>query len=176
MEALRGFIHIYCGDGKGKTTAAQGLALRAAGSGMKVLIAQFFKTGASSEIRLLAGCENITVYSEKKHFGRYSNMTDMQRREAAIYYRQYFDEVAAMSENADMLVLDEVISAAGYGIIELERLIGFLNDSRRAGREIVLTGRSPDKKLIELADYVTEMKKLKHPYDKGTEARKGIEY
>ncbi|MGN1410186.1 MAG: cob(I)yrinic acid a,c-diamide adenosyltransferase [Eubacteriales bacterium] len=168
-------IHIYCGDGKGKTTAACGLAVRAAGSGMKVLFVQFFKNGDSSEIRAMAKLENIDTCHPTLHYGRFKTMNDGQRAQIKDNYNEIMDSIIAQSTNYDLIVLDEAVSAYMYEAIEHEKLLDFL---RREGgrREIVLTGRNPAPELIEEADYVTEMKKIKHPFDCGIAARLGIEY
>ena len=168
-------IHIYCGDGKGKTTAAVGLAVRAAGSGKKVLFVQFFKNGVSSEIAMLKKMEGITVLFEPKYFGRVSNMTDEELRQAKIAYGELFREAVrrAESEKIDVVVLDEIISAYKHDIIGREQLLSFLDQTEA---EVVMTGREPAKELCDRADYITEMKKIKHPFDRGIFARKGIEF
>lgn len=168
-----GLIHIYCGDGKGKTTAAVGLAVRAAGSGKRVLIGQFFKSGASSEIRVLEGISGITVCRSEEHYGRYANMNGEQRTAASRCYRAYLAELLRRSREFDMLVLDEIFAACRHGMVDEEELLGYLRDEHP---EVVLTGRDPAPAFCELADYVTEMRKLKHPYDRGIASREGIEY
>lgn len=169
-------IHIYCGNGKGKTTAAVGLAVRAAGAGKKVLFVQFFKNGVSSEIRVLQKTENVHVLFEPKYYGRVSNMTPEEREESKKAYMRLFEECAALVQagRADLAVLDEAVSACNHGILEEEKVLAFLDGARDA--EIVLTGRDPDERLLSRADYVTEMVKRKHPYDGGIPARKGIEF
>ena len=170
-----GLIHIYCGDGKGKTTAAMGLAARAAGSGKAVLITQFFKPGNSSELKTLALSSNIEIFSEEKHYGRVSNMTEEQLAEAKRYYRTYFEKIVRESEDFDVLILDEIISAINHDMVSLANVTDFM-DNRKEGLELVLTGRNPDGELVRRADYVTMMQKVKHPYDIGIAARKGIEF
>lgn len=170
-----GLVHIYCGDGKGKTTAAMGLAARAAGSGKKVLITQFFKPGNSSELKTLALNSNIEIFSEKEHYGRVSNMSDEQLAKAKSYYRIYFAGIVEKSEDFDVIILDEIISAVNHNIVPLANVADFV-DNRKEGLELVLTGRNPQGELIRKADYVTMMQKVKHPYDNGIMARKGIEF
>ncbi len=170
-----GLIHIYCGDGKGKTTAAMGLAARAAGSGKTVLITQFFKPGNSSELKTLALSSNIEIFSEEKHYGRVSNMTEEKLAEAKRYYRTYFEKIVRESEDFDVLILDEIISAVNHDIVSLANVTDFM-DNKKEGLELVLTGRNPDGELVRRADYVTMMQKVKHPYDIGIAARKGIEF
>lgn len=172
----RGLVHIYCGDGKGKTTAAVGLAVRAAGAGRHVLFAQFFKDGSSSEIKMLRLLPGVETMHCKTAPGRYSQMDEADRERARNdYSRLLEDALAAARAGADLLVLDEAISSCNYGTICEETLASFL-EGRPAGLEVVLTGREPSQRLVRLADYVTEMRKVKHPYDSGVLARKGIEF
>lgn len=169
-----GYIHIYCGDGKGKTTASIGLGIRAVGSGMKVLFVQFFKNKNSSEISILQGIEKITTLHSEQSFGLYMNMNEEQKTQAKCCYSTLLTEAICESINYDMVILDEVISAYTYQMIDQEILCEFLKQNEQL--EIILTGRNPEKELVELADYVSEINKMKHPYDKGTKARKGIEF
>lgn len=168
-------IHIYCGDGKGKTTAATGLAVRAAGCGKKVLFVQFFKNGVSSEINFLKKSDNITVLFEPKYYGRVTNMTDREKQECRAAYMKLFSESVQQAEEngADVIIFDEIVSAYNHWFVEKDKLLSFLDRSKM---EIVMTGRNPAKELCERADYITEMKKIKHPFDHGIMARKGIEF
>lgn len=168
-------IHIYCGDGKGKTTAAMGLALRMAGTGKNVLIGQFFKDGSSGEIKALKTIPGVEVLNCGTVPGRYVHMTDIQKEQARKDYTAYLLTLLERGRNADLLVLDEVVSALNRGIVPMEPVTVFLRDFGQK-LEIVLTGRNPAPELVELADYVTEMRKEKHPFDKGVRARKGIEF
>lgn len=170
-----GLIHLYCGDGKGKTTAAVGLAVRAAGAGLPVVFTQFFKNGSSSEIRSLRRLELVQTVHCQTVPGRFARMSEEQRRQAAADYRALLDKVLLMAQDARLLVLDEVVSACNHGILEEDRLVRFLR-GKPAGLEVVLTGRNPSEQLLGLADYVTEMKKIRHPYDRGIGARAGIEF
>lgn len=170
-----GLIHIYCGDGKGKTTASLGLSLRAAGEGLKVLYAQFFKDGDSAEFRALEKVENITFVHPEKTFGFFFCMTDAEKREACAFYAGHLEKAIAMAKDYDLLVLDEAMSACSTGVICQERLLEFLRN-KPEHLEVVLTGRDPAPEMVEVADYVTEMCKRKHPFDKGVPARPGIEY
>ena len=168
-------VHIYCGDGKGKTTAATGLAVRAAGSGMKVLFAQFWKNGRSSEICVLKTVPNMTCLFPEKTFGRYVNMSEEERVEAARMFGALLTRCVELSGEYGMVVLDESVSAYNYGMIDCEMLTAFLR-AHPDGPEIVLTGREPADELVECADYVSEIREIKHPYERGIEARKGIEF
>ena len=168
-------IHLYHGDGKGKTTAACGLAVRAAGSGMKVLFVQFFKNGSSSEVKVLSSLPQVTVLIPEVFYGRYKKMTDAQRAETEACYHSVMEKVEAEAKEYDLIVLDESVSTYNYGFFDRDRFLSMLK-AEKDKREIVLTGRSPAPELVEAADYVTEMRKEKHPFDRGIIARKGIEF
>ena len=172
---MTGRVHIYCGDGKGKTTAAVGLAIRAAGAGKRVLFTQFFKDGSSSEIRILNQIDDIQVMHKQTVRGFFSRMTPEQREIAARDYTQHFREICALCRDKDVLILDEIISACNHGTIQESELVSFL-ENRPENLEVVLTGRNPSSELMATADYVTEMGKIKHPFDQGIAARQGIEY
>ncbi len=172
---MAGLIHIYCGDGKGKTTAAVGLTVRAAGAGKKVVFTQFFKGESSSEIKILKSVENIKTMHCQTVPGLYYYMDDKQKEQAKADYTKLLLRALEEARTADLLVLDEAISACNYGTIPEQTIVDFLN-SRPENLEVVLTGRNPSQQLQDLADYVTEMRKIKHPYDRGVLARKGIEF
>lgn len=171
---MEGKIHIYTGDGKGKTTAAMGLAVRAAGSGMKVYIAQLLKDGSSSELNILRKIENITCHSCEKNFGFIKYMNQETLKEAKEYYRKYFREVIDEAKSVDLLVLDEFMAAYQYDMIDREEALYFLKNKPK-NLEIVLTGRNVPSEIAHLADYLTDCKMVKHPYTQGLPARKGIE-
>ena len=173
---MAGLIHIYCGDGKGKTTAAIGLAVRAAGAGKKVIFAQFLKNGTSSEIQILSRLDSVTPYFLSSHRGFIKNMNEKERENAQSDFTKLFrDVIQKAKEEADLLILDEAIASCNYGMIPEGELLIFLKE-KPAELEVVMTGRNPSKQLLKLADYVTEMKKVKHPYDHGINARYGIEF
>ena len=167
-------IHLYCGDGKGKTTAAVGLAVRAAGSGMQVLFVQFFKSGKSSEVMALEKLGVVTAHP-RVHYGRYKSLDEERKAEVRDSYGELMGDVVAHAAEYDLIVLDESVSTYGYAMINREQLMEFLRQEG-SRREIVLTGRNPLPELTDAADYVTEMKKVKHPFDGGIAARQGIEY
>lgn len=172
---MSGLIHIYCGDGKGKTTAALGLALRCAGSGRKVLLLQFFKDGKSSEFAALERVPGIRAVPQTRSFGFSWTLGEEERREARAYYSGLLEDSFARAEGFDLLVLDEAMSACTTGMIDEARLLELL-ERKPAGLEVVMTGRNPGEALLERADYVTEMKLVKHPFQQGVPAREGIEY
>ncbi len=170
-------VHIYCGDGKGKTTAAVGLAVRASGCDKKVLIARFLKTDHSGEVIALGTLSGITVIPCEQSFGFFTNMTIEQKTAAGIYYSGLLDTTLkkAADESFDLLVLDEIMAVCNYGLVNEDQVLRFLAD-RPEKLEVVLTGRNPSERLLLQADYVSEIKKIKHPYDRGINARRGIEY
>lgn len=176
-EGYRGCVHIYCGDGKGKTSAAIGLAVRAAGRGRRIVIARFLKNDDSGEVLVLKGIPGIHLYPCEKSFGFFYQMTDEQRKEAGQYYGALFRRAweEAVGRQADLLILDELMAACRYGLVSEDEVIRRL-ESRPDGLEVVMTGRDPSPELLELADYVSEIRKEKHPYDRGVAAREGIEY
>ena len=172
-----GLIHIYCGEGKGKTTAAVGLAVRHAGFGGKVVLAQFLKDGTSSECRALSKLENVTMLAANP-CGKFSfQMTGEEKQQCSAAIGRTFAAATgfAVREGATLLVLDEVCAAVSGGFLSEEELIAFL-DGKPDDLEVVLTGRNPSEGLQARADYITEMVKRRHPFDKGVGARKGIEF
>lgn len=173
----QGLVHIYCGDGKGKTSAAVGLAVRAAGRGMKVLMVRFLKTEDSGEVEVLRSIPCITVTPCDRTFGFVFRMTEEQKREAALYYQSRFEIAVteAVQGQYDLLILDEILASCNYGMVKEQSVTEFLKN-RPEKLEVVLTGRDPSDALMELADYVSEICMRKHPYQKGIQARKGIEF
>lgn len=168
----QGLLHLYYGDGKGKTTAAMGLALRALGSGKRVVIVQFLKGRVSGEVALLEqlGAE---VYRGKAGQKFVSRMTEEEK--AATRALQNQNLRAAMARCADLLVLDEAGSAWELGMVD-QALLRQAVLQRPAAQECVLTAHTPPSWMAEAADYLTEMKCCRHPYQRGVPARKGIEY
>lgn len=175
-SCMCGLIHIYCGDGKGKTSAATGLAIRCSGAGKKVVFAQFLKNGCSSEISVLKNVDNIDICVCCKPHGFVTNMSDRELNDAKCDYTELLSKVIEKAkEGVDLLVLDEIISSCNLGIVNEKTVVEFLKNKPKE-LEVVLTGREPSNELLSLADYITEMKKIKHPFEKGISARKGIEF
>lgn len=170
-----GLIHIYYGDGKGKTTAAVGQAIRAAGSGLQVLFFQFMKDNSSSERQILEQIPNITCLPGKRHMKFYNQMNSEEKAAYRRYNTKALDEIVKFCVNFDVLVLDEAVCAVDLELLSERKLIDFLRHKPR-GLEIILTGHHVPDGLFHEADYVTEMTKVKHPYDKGRSARAGIEF
>ena len=172
-----GLIHLYIGDGKGKTTAAVGLAARAAGSGMKVVFGQVLKGRATGEVDSLKALGVNVIRSDKKT-GFVWQMNDEQKEECKAEQLRLLGEIrnaVANDPDTGLLVIDEVLDVISLGLVD-EQQVRDIIDTKPEGLEIVLTGRSAPEWLTEKADYVTEMKKIKHPYDRGVIARKAIEY
>lgn len=171
-----GLIHIYCGDGKGKTTAAVGLTIRCVGRGGRVVFAQFLKTRETGELAVLQQLDAVTVMRGEGLSKFTFQMTpdeleDTKRRQKALFH----DIVEhCLREKPDMLVLDEALPACRLGLLPEDELLSFLR-ARPDRLEIVLTGREPSERLLALADYVSEICKRRHPYDRGIAARIGIE-
>lgn len=168
----RGLLHLYWGDGKGKTTAAMGLALRALGSGKRVVIVQFLKGGKSGEIPLLEQL-GAKIYRGKAGQKFVFQMNDAEK--AATRELQNTNLRAAQQEPADLLILDEAGSAWELDMVDKELLKAVVLE-RPAEQECVLTAHGAPDWMLEAADYSTEMKCHRHPYQKGIAAREGIEY
>ena len=166
-------IHLYFGDGKGKTTAAIGLAMRMAGSGKKVLFFQFLKDNSSSERLALKGVKNITLVSGCEFKKPSWELSDKEIFELSAFYENVIDGIDA--QQYDMIILDECMAAVNFGYIKKETILDFIK-SHYDKCEIILTGRDPKPEFLELADYASEIRNIKHPYDKGVIARKGIEF
>ncbi len=171
-----GFVHSYHGEGKGKTTAAVGLAVRAAGAGMHVLFVQLMKNGASSELAVLRGIDKIEVHTIKNTYGFTWNMRDDDR----IKLRAKNDRAvralikAVKEETHQMVVIDELMAAYQGGFVDKEAVLSLIQLCKGT-TELVLTGRNPAKELLERADYITQLRNERHPYEKGIDARAGIE-
>ena len=177
----KGLVQIYTGDGKGKTTAAFGLALRAAGQGNKVLIYQFLKPPSldiGERFALELGAVRIRVEALDIEWDMAKSFEDeklVAQTKAAI--KKALERIAETGEKKfyDVLILDEIVFCLSKGLAELED-IRTLIARRDPAVEIVLTGRGASSELMKLADLVTEMKNIKHPFDNGVKARRGIEF
>jgi cob(I)alamin adenosyltransferase len=171
---MMGYLQIYTGNGKGKSTAAFGLALRAAGAGMSVYIAQFVKGRNYSEITAVRQhLPQITI----RQFGRGCFIVERPTDEDVAAAREGLAVVSEVLNSGayDMVILDEATIAIYYDLFTVGELIEILK-TRAAGCEVVVTGRYAPEELIEVADLVTEMREVKHYYRQGIEAREGIEY
>lgn len=171
-----GLVHLYTGSGKGKTTAAAGLAVRALGAGKTVIFCQFLKGRPSCE---LGGLEKLGAEVIRAECGTkfMFEMNECELGELKRVHKLCFDKISAkiMDSGADMVVLDEVIDAVNAGLIRESHLLELIK--RRPARiELVLTGRGPGEELIGLSNYFTEFVMRKHPYNDKVPARRGIEY
>ncbi len=173
----RGLIHIYCGDGKGKTTAALGLGLRAWGNGIQVLFLPFLKDARSGEIAAIKNLDGFCVAEVPEHLPFLRDMTSWERLRYTEFAGQMFEEgvEAARKGQCGLLILDELCAAVNQGILSLDKVTESL-ETKPPDLEVVLTGRNPPEQWISLADYVSEIHCIKHPYQKGIPARQGIEY
>jgi len=167
-------VQFYTGDGKGKTTAAFGLALRAAGHGQRAFVAQFMKGRPYGEIRAVSALSEIEV-------AQFGWDACIRREEVGEFHiRRTREGLAACGRKAAtgryaILVLDEILVAQWFGLVGLEEVADFIS-SHRSHAELILTGRRAASELVDLADLVTEMVCIKHPFDSGVPAREGIEY
>lgn len=164
-------IHIYCGDGKGKTTASIGLSVRMAGYGKKVLFVQFLKGSYTGELEILK--ENVKVMRCDKNYSFFRSMSDSDKENITKNHNDNLSYVIKNMNDFDMIVLDEIFAAYNYGLCNKDMVLEIVENY---SGELVLTGRDPDEWFIEKADYVSEIKKIKHPYDKGITAREGVEF
>lgn len=171
---IKGLIQVYTGDGKGKTTAALGLALRAAGRNMKVLIVQFMKKWDYGELHSVKLIPNITLETfGTKEFIYKGKAKKIDYEEAEKAFS--FGVKGMQSGNYDIVIFDELNMALYYELLDLKEVIKKIEE-KPENVEVVITGRRAPQEIIEIADLVTEMKEVKHPYQKGIEARRGIEY
>lgn len=173
MEDLLGFIQVYTGDGKGKTTAAVGLAIRALGAGLRVAFLQFFKPDTSSEVSVLKKFEPKLFY---QNFGKQKFVRGKVSEELKEEILKGWNLAKELIKKGDyeVIILDEIFYALNWGIINLYEFLEVLKE-KAPKTEVVLTGRKVPEEILEIADLVTEVKKVKHYFDKGVLARKGIE-
>jgi cob(I)alamin adenosyltransferase len=170
---MKGYVQIYTGDGKGKTTAALGLALRAAGAGKKVFMAQFIKSGEYSEIKALERFSDL-ITVKQYGLGRFIKNSPSEKDRAMV--QKGISEIKAVMASGDaaVIILDEINVALKLGLVKLKTLL-HLMDLRPGHVELVLTGRGADPAILERADLITEMTCVRHYFAKNVPARKGIE-
>lgn len=171
------YLHILMGDGKGKTSAAVGMAVRAAGAGLRVYMVQFLKGSDSAEIGVLRSVEGITIDRLSKDYGFSWSMHGREREEVTAEHNALLKRAIQRVENGDvdMLILDEFNSAYSEGMLDAalaDKLVLVVGKNC----ERVLTGRNPDAKFVEAADYVSDIQCIKHAYEVGVQPRKGIEF
>jgi len=166
-------IHLYTGEGKGKTTAAMGLAIRAAGRSKKVVIVQFLKGRDTGELHSLDLIPNITVIRNREAKGFFHSVSPEIRFRITEENNDNIKKALALPY--DLIVLDEVCAAYDLEAID-RKTVDDLLSSFSPEKELVLTGRNPPKHFCDVADYISEIHKVKHPFDRGVQAREGIEY
>jgi cob(I)alamin adenosyltransferase len=170
---MKGYIQVYTGNGKGKTTAALGLAIRAAGAGLKVFIAQFIKMGEYSEIKALKRFDDL-ITVEQFGSGRFiKGKPSVSDIEAAQKGLEKIKTIFTSGQH-NVVIMEEANVAAGLGLLSLKEILEIMAEKPKEV-ELVITGRGADSKIIEKADLVTEMKEVKHYFQKGVKARIGIE-
>lgn len=170
----KGYIHHYCGNGKGKTTAAIGLTLRQLSIGHRVLFISFLKGNTSSEFVCLKQFEHFEMRSNKKNKKFLFAMNEEELMIEKNNQRKLFIDMMGTCQEFDCIVLDEVLDLIGYDIITVKELIECLKQHPNC--EWVLTGHTYYQELIDVADYVTNFESVKHPYQQNVKARKGVEY
>lgn len=179
-ERQLGKIHVYTGNGKGKSTAAIGQGIRAVGAGWRVIMLSFLKNPGYSEQkalqRLAPDFQLLIANSQPRPF--FWELSDAEKAEIAADYQQTWNRLPQLieSQNCDVLILDEIMAVVKYGIIPVESLLAFMTSCRRHEIELILTGRDAPPAIIENADLVTEMTFVNHPMYAGTAPRLGIEY
>lgn len=177
MPETQGLIIVHTGDGKGKTTAALGMGLRAWGQGLRVLVVQFIK--GNWKYGELQAAErmgpNFVIRQMGEGFVRNVNEDAMAEHRAAAAEALQAAKTEILSENWDMIILDEINYAIKFGLVPLDVVLEFL-DTKPSLLHLVLTGREANPAIIDKADLVTEMKEIKHPYKNGIKAQKGIEF
>ena len=171
----KGLVQVFTGEGRGKTSAALGAVVRALGNGLRVFIVAFMKAGQpSGEWEILAGLQNVSVARfGTRTFVNPDNPGPEDREQAAQALKAARE--AMLSGDYELVVLDEVNVAVAWKLVELDEVLRLIED-KPGNVELILTGRSADKEIVRAADLVTEMLNIRHPYEKGTVARKGIEY
>lgn len=173
---MKGLVHIYTGDGKGKTTAAVGLGIRAVGSGMKVLMVQFMKGRQSAEEVAIERLQpDFELYKQKKADKFSWEMTSEEKEEMQESSMNLFNYALDQAISKDMIILDEIMAAITTGFIDVKNVSDFIKN-KPLKLEVVMTGRNVPEELIELADYISEINAVRHPLSQGIQARAGIEF
>lgn len=175
---MKGLVHIYTGNGKGKTTAAVGLGIRACGRGMKVLMVQFLKGIETGEMMTLKKLEPDFILYRGEQLPKFTwQMNDEEKKRASKIQHDIFEfaKVAAFDGKVDLLILDEIMAAVNANFLDKNMVLDFIKN-KPENLELVLTGRNAPEEFIEEADYVSEIYDVKHPMNQGIPARKGIEF
>lgn len=167
-------VHLYCGNGKGKTTAGFGLLLRQLGYGNQVGVVQFLKDGNSGEMQALKTCSKVWQRACEMPQTFFFQMDEKEQTALKQQVQALFEEASAQLSQCSCMLFDEIIDAQNLGLLTVEQITAMIR--RHPNTEIILTGRNPHPDIVKLADYDTEFKERKHPFQKGIPARKGVEY
>ncbi len=178
LSLKQGFIHAYSGDGKGKTTAAIGLGIRAVGAGMKVIMIQFLKSRQSSELKALSKLEpdfKVFHFEKKRGFFNTLKESDIKELKSELNNALQFTKKLFDTKEADVIILDEIFGVIENGLVEEAHFQSLMIDKPQEV-ELILTGRKVPQLLYHSIDYISNIEKIKHPYDQGVLAREGIEF
>jgi len=172
-----GLVHLYCGDGKGKTTAAMGLIARALGNDYRVLLVQFLKNGTSGELTSLRKLDRVEIMAGQITSKFSISMTEAEKEQTRLLHCDYFRRAVQQVQagSIDLLVLDEILGAIESDMMVESDLLDFLRHKPQ-GLEVVITGRHASQAIMETADYISRIECVRHPYARGILARPGIEY
>lgn len=169
-------IQTYFGNGKGKTTAAVGAAVRCLGCGNKVLFVQFLKNNSSAEFNIISKIKDIDVLCSDEYYELYDNLNkDRTSSLAKAYNKLLFEDVKRKADMYQMVILDEILDAVEFGYIDENELLEIISELKLYS-EIILTGHNITERIADVSDYISEIKEISHPYKKGVAPRKGIEY
>jgi cob(I)alamin adenosyltransferase len=178
MEFKKGCVQVYTGNGKGKTTAAVGLAVRAAGRGLRVYMVQFLKSQNTGELESAKKLEpNFKIFRFEKNRGFFWTLKDEEKKELKeeVQLAYSFCLQSLKEGQCDILIMDEIMGALSNNLVSKEQILELV-DIKPENIELILTGRDVPQVIIDKADLVTEMREIKHYYNKGIVSRKGIEY
>ncbi len=171
---MQGYVHLYSGDGKGKTTAAIGLIIRQLAIQKNVALFQFLKDGTSSEINFLR-TQPIQIHTSQMSNKFYVQMNEQEKQEFTLKQQQLWNQATKTIHEVDCLVLDEIMDAIQLNLLELSDLIHLIKH-KPSHVEVIITAHQVEQELVDVVDYYTQFQCIKHPYQKGIAARKGIEY
>lgn len=174
-------IHLYTGEGKGKTTAAIGLCIRAAGRGHSVCFSQFMKGNDTGELYVLKSLPNVEILRSGKNYGFYASMSEADKAELTKVHNNILNSLLEKAESGAcrMIIMDELTYPVKWGLLDMKKLETLLEMGKEGSArnvEIVITGRDAKDFLKNAADYITQMECVRHPYEKGIAAREGIEF